>query len=91
MAMDIKAAPENYAAAVGLPDFDPAPVKKSAELLMKGGIPYEFRTTAVKGLHSAADFSAIAEWLQGAEEYYIQRFEDSGELLCGAGAKLLFG
>ncbi len=85
VAMDIKAAPENYARLVGLPNFDLAPVRESAEYLMGCGVDYEFRTTAVKGLHTAADFEGIAEWIAGAKEYYIQEFRDSGDLIAGAG------
>ena len=85
VAMDIKAAPENYARLVCLPGFDLAPVRESAEYLMGCGVDYEFRTTAVKGLHTAADFEGIAAWIAGAKEYYIQEFRDSGDLIAGAG------
>lgn len=85
VAMDIKAAPENYGKLVGLEGFDISPVKESAAYLMSCGIDYEFRTTAVKGLHTAEDFAGIAEWIAGAKEYYIQEFKDSGDLISGAG------
>lgn len=85
VAMDIKAAPENYAGLVGLPGFDIAPVRESAEYLMGCGADYEFRTTAVKGLHTDADFEGIADWIAGAKEYYIQEFKDSGDLIAGEG------
>ena len=85
VAMDVKAAPENYPRVVGLPGFDIAPVRESAAYLMSCGVDYEFRTTAVKGLHAAADFESIAGWIAGAKEYYIQEFKDSGDLIAGAG------
>ena len=85
VAMDIKAAPENYGRLVGLPGFDVSPVRESAAYLMGCGADYEFRTTAVKGLHTAADFEGIARWIAGAKEYYIQEFRDSGDLIAGAG------
>ena len=85
VAMDIKAAPVNYGRLVGLADFDLAPVRESAEYLMGCGVDYEFRTTAVKGLHTADDFAAIADWIAGAKEYYIQGFKDSGDLIAGQG------
>ena len=91
VAMDIKAAPENYARLVGLPGFDIAPVRESAEYLMGCGVDYEFRTTAVKGLHTDADFEGIADWIAGAKEYYIQEFKDSGDLIAGAGPRRLHG
>ena len=49
------------------------------------GVDYEFRTTAVKGLHTRADFEGIAQWIAGAREYYIQEFKDSGDLIAGEG------
>ena len=85
VAMDVKAAPENYPRVVGLPGFDIAPVRESAAYLMSCGVDYEFRTTAVKGLHTRADFEGIAQWIAGAREYYIQEFKDSGDLIAGEG------
>ena len=85
VAMDIKAAPENYGKLVGISRFDIAPVRESADYLMHCGVDYEFRTTAVKGLHTKADFEGIAQWIAGAKEYYIQEFKDSGDLIAGQG------
>lgn len=85
VAMDIKAAPENYGKLVGISGFDIAPVRESADYLMHCGVDYEFRTTAVKGLHTKADFEGIAQWIAGAKEYYIQEFKDSGDLIAGQG------
>ena len=85
VAMDIKAAPENYGRLVGIEGFGLASVRESAEYLMGCGVDYEFRTTAVKGLHTEADFEGIAEWIAGAKEYYIQGFKDSGDLIAGQG------
>ena len=42
---------------------------------------YEFRTTAVKGLHSAESIAQAAKWIEGAKEYYLQQFKDSGDVL----------
>ena len=85
VAMDIKAAPENYPKLVGLEGFGLAPVRESAEYLMGCGVDYEFRTTAVRGLHTPSDFEGIADWIAGAKEYYIQEFKDSGDLIAGQG------
>ena len=54
---------------------------KSTELIMGSGIDYEFRTTAVKGLHIVSDFIEIGEWLSGAKRYFIQQFIDSGDII----------
>ena len=84
VAMDIKNSPEKYAETVGVPGFDVGPVKESAAFLLSGAVPFEFRTTVVRPLHQAEDFEAIGRWIRGDEEYYLQTFTDSGELLDGA-------
>ena len=53
VAMDVKNAPASYGATVGLPGFDPAPVLRSAAILLSGAVEYEFRTTVVDELHTA--------------------------------------
>lgn len=80
VAMDIKSSPDGYAAATGT-DADVSAVTDSLSLLRQSGIPYELRTTAVRGLHTAADFAAIGAWLGDVPAYFIQRFVDSGQLL----------
>lgn len=85
VAMDIKASPENYPAAIGLKSFDLAPIRKSIELLKNSGVEYEFRTTLVKGIHEPEEMHEIGRLIEGAEEYYLQAFKDSGELLNAEG------
>ncbi len=81
VAMDIKSSPAGYAAATGT-EGDVTPYRDSVRLLQQSGIPHEFRTTAVKGIHTPADFEAIGQWLAGEQtSYFIQRFVDSGQLL----------
>ncbi|MBR5140722.1 MAG: anaerobic ribonucleoside-triphosphate reductase activating protein [Clostridia bacterium] len=82
IAMDIKSSKQGYAKAVGIQDIDIAPAVRSVELIMGSGIDYEFRTTAVKGLHLVSDFEEIGRWLSGAKRYFIQQFIDSGDLIC---------
>lgn len=80
VAMDVKSSPAGYAAAAGT-DTDAAVFDRSIRILRDSGIPHEFRTTAVAGIHTEADFAAIGQWLAGAPAYFIQRFVDSGQLL----------
>ena len=80
VAMDIKSSPEHYEKAAGVTGILCA-VKESVELLRASGIPYEFRTTAVKNLHTADDFRSIGEWIGGEEQYFIQSYADSGDIL----------
>jgi len=81
VALDIKNSPEKYPLTVGLPAFDPTPVFQSAAMLMNGSVPYEFRTTLVRGLHSREDIENIGALLNGAKNFYLQNFEDSGDLV----------
>lgn len=81
VAMDIKNAPELYAKTMGLPSLDLAPIERSKELLLRGDVDYEFRTTVVKGLHTRESIIGAAKWIAGAREYYLQQFKDSGNVI----------
>lgn len=81
IAMDIKNSKERYAETVDVKNFDLAPVEESATLLMEGRTDSEFRTTLVKEYASAEDMERIAEWLSGAEKYFLQHFKDSGNCI----------
>lgn len=85
IAMDIKAAPDGYAKAVGLTHVDITAIDESRRIIMESGMDYEFRTTLVKGLHDMDDVEKIAKWIKGAKEYYLQQFKDSGDLIAPAG------
>ena len=65
-----------------------AQAQESVRLLMTGTVPYEFRTTVVKPLHTPQDMVSIGRWLQGASAYYLQNFVDSGDLI-GSGLQAL--
>ena len=80
VAMDIKNCREKYAVTAGLSEF-PAAVEESVALLLSGAVPYEFRTTVVEELHEERDFVAIGEWIRGAERYFLQMFNDTGDLV----------
>ncbi len=73
------AAPHAESPAAGT--FRLAAIEESAAWLMEGHVPYEFRTTTVKGIHTAEDFTDIAAWIGGCERYFIQGFVDSGNVL----------
>lgn len=82
VAMDIKAGRDNYPRVAGVPGLSMEPIKESAAFLMGGCLPYEFRTTVVKGLHTAADFEDIGKWLAGCSRYFLQNYVDSDQVLC---------
>lgn len=75
VAMDIKHAPKKYPLAMGV-DIDMEKIKESVELIKASGLPYEFRTTVVPGIHTEEDFEAIGEWIRGTKLYYLQPFRD---------------
>ena len=81
VAMDIKNCPDMYGVTVGIENFDVAPILESVNILKENKVPYEFRTTVLKGLHTEESFSKIGEWLSGVERYFLQSFKDSGDLI----------
>ena len=80
VAMDIKNSPEKYSLTAGV-TCDMEKIGKSVELLLSDKVDYEFRTTVVKELHKKEDFIAISEWIKGAKRFFLQTFEDSGDLI----------
>ena len=83
VAMDIKAAPQNYERAAGI-SVNESAFLESIRLIKESGVPHEFRTTAVKGLHGEEEFTEIAKLVENSP-YYLQKFTDSGNLLEGEG------
>lgn len=81
VAMDVKNAPSRYPVTVGMPLMDIRPITECVELLKEGAVPYEFRTTLVKGLHRLEDMDELGRFVSGAENYYLQKFKDSGDLV----------
>lgn len=82
VAMDVKSSPNGYAKAIGC-DTDFAHFAKSVQLLNQSGVAHEFRTTAVKGIHTVQDFEEIGKWIGNSAPYFIQCFVDSKNLLGG--------
>ncbi|WP_349945251.1 anaerobic ribonucleoside-triphosphate reductase activating protein [Lacrimispora sp. BS-2] len=82
VAMDIKAGRENYHKAAGVKGLKIKDIEESAAFLLDGTLPFEFRTTAVKGIHSLRDFADIGKWLAGCPHYYLQNYVDSDQVLC---------
>lgn len=82
VAMDIKNCLERYEAACISDVFgdtitvDKERIALSVDLIMHSGVPYEFRTTAVPGIHQESDFECIGRWIKGASHYAIQPFRD---------------
>lgn len=81
VAMDIKTCQERYPLVAGIPSVNIEKIEESADFLITGTVPYEFRTTVVRELHQAEDFEKIARWLEGCSQYYLQNFVDSDQVL----------
>lgn len=77
VAMDIKNSPQKYAATVGLRSVDMAKIDESIRLIMSKAKDYEFRTTVIKEFHTEEDMRAIADWIDGAKKYVLQKYVDS--------------
>lgn len=80
VAMDVKASPERYGEFVGIA-INPKNLFVSRDLIMNSGIPYEFRTTLVRGFHNVQGFTAILEFVRDAERYYLQNFQSRGSCI----------
>lgn len=81
VAMDIKNAPDKYGRTIGIEEYDISHILQSADYLMSGAVPFEFRTTVVKELHQREDMAAIGRWIRNTQHYYLQTFVDSGDLI----------
>lgn len=81
VAMDIKGGRNRYGAAAGIRDLSMDRIDESVRFLLEETVPYEFRTTVVRGIHGAEDFRQIGPWIRGCRRYFLQAFTDSGDIL----------
>ena len=79
--MSIKSVMPSNGETAGLKNFDINGVARSRDLLLEGHCDYEFRTTVVKGLHTKESLQGAARWIEGAKEYWLQQYKDSGNLI----------
>ncbi|MFH1064476.1 MAG: anaerobic ribonucleoside-triphosphate reductase activating protein, partial [Candidatus Woesearchaeota archaeon] len=56
-------------------------IEQSIKILKESDIPYEFRTTVVKGLLDKEDIIKIADWIKGADHYCLQQFVSTEKTL----------
>lgn len=83
VAVDIKNSPQKYAQTSGLSTCYLELIQETVDLLLhqSENLPYEFRTTVVKELHSQEDMHMIGKWLQNAKAYYLQPFVASSHMI----------
>ena len=73
VAMDVKTSLPGYTTLVGV-GAKPENIKESIEVLKFSGIPYEFRTTLMKEVHTEEVLREMETLIEGAERYYLQIF-----------------
>ena len=81
VAVDIKSSLEGYGEVCGLKDPPADKIRETIGVLKNSGIPYEFRTTVIDEIHDDDVMRKIGELIEGAPRYFLQQFEDSGELI----------
>ncbi|MDP2709291.1 MAG: anaerobic ribonucleoside-triphosphate reductase activating protein [bacterium] len=80
IAMDLKATPDKYGKVTGV-EADFNKIKKSVKIIMRAGLPYEFRTTVVPGFLNQDDIAAMGKIIKGANKWYLQNFKSNLELV----------
>lgn len=73
IAMDIKHRLDQYIETAGN-KTDPSVYTRSIALIMTRAPDYEFRTTVIKGIHSADDIAAMAQMIEWARKYFLQNY-----------------
>ena len=81
VAMDIKNTPSKYAETAGILNLDLSQIQESISYLKENHISYEFRTTIVREFHTQQDIKEIAEWLSGAQAWFLQSYTDSENVI----------
>ena len=80
IAMDIKTSLARYEKAVGVkPDIER--IKASIDLIIKSGLPYQFRTTLVKAHCSGEDLKDIQELIGPSRCHALQSFIPSSRII----------
>jgi pyruvate formate lyase activating enzyme len=74
VAMDVKAPKSKYQTLAGV-EVDLSKIEESIGLIKRKAPAYEFKTTFVPGLLKKEDIVEIAQWLDGAEKYFLQQFK----------------
>ena len=80
IAMDIKSSLDKYSQVTGVA-CDTAKIRESIDLIVKSGIPYQFRTTLVKEFCSKEDLRDIRPLIKKANHYVLQPFVPSQKMV----------
>lgn len=79
VAMDLKASFENYEKLTGYSNTEK--IKESIEILKKGNVPFELRTTILEDFHTKDEISKMIPILQGIPKFFLQAFIPRDEVL----------
>jgi pyruvate formate lyase activating enzyme len=71
--MDVKASAENYSLVAGA-RVDLKNIRRSIKMIIKGSIPYEFRTTLAPAFFDKNELKRTGEMIEGAGSWYLQKF-----------------
>lgn len=74
VAMDVKAPKKKYPQLIGV-NTDLSKIEASIDILKTKAPAYEFKTTFIPGLLTKEDIIEIAQWLKGADAYFLQQFK----------------
>ena len=80
VAMDLKAPFDRYESVVGV-KINYYNLKKSVKMIIKSGLPHEFRTTVVPGLLKKSDLKTMGRLIKGAQNWYLQSFKSDTNLV----------
>lgn len=73
IAMDVKGPLKKYRT-ITRSNIHEDEIKQCIEIIMKSGLPYEFRTTVLKKLHEESDILEIGKLIKNASLYILQHF-----------------
>ncbi len=79
-AIDIKTSPEKYSRMTGA-EVDFNLIIESVDVIRRGGIDYEARTTCVPGFVTRDDLESIGKSIGRVRNYYLQQFQHETPLL----------
>ena len=80
IAMDLKAPFDKYEETVSAQVICDD-LEKSVKMIIRSGLPHEFRTTVVPGLLEKEDFKVMGEIIKGADNWYLQKFKSDTDLV----------
>lgn len=75
VAMDIKTGKKDVYESIMTEGIKIDKIKESVDILKRGLVDFEFRTTVVNSVHQKEEFLEIAKWIGGKNvKYYLQNF-----------------